>query len=60
MGIIENVITQKGYFFCVVVVTFDFMFPPANTQNNLETSDVSKSQHFSMAASLLEVSAEIE
>ncbi|XP_034087946.1 unconventional myosin-VIIb-like [Gymnodraco acuticeps] len=27
----------------------------ANTQNNLETSDVSKSQHFSMAASLLEV-----
>ncbi|KAK1879385.1 Unconventional myosin-VIIb [Dissostichus eleginoides] len=26
-----------------------------NTQNNLETSDVSKSQHFSMAASLLEV-----
>ncbi|KAF3858547.1 hypothetical protein F7725_011748 [Dissostichus mawsoni] len=27
----------------------------SNTQNNLETSDVSKSQHFSMAASLLEV-----
>ncbi|XP_038575317.1 unconventional myosin-VIIa-like [Micropterus salmoides] len=27
----------------------------ANTQNNLETSDVSKSKHFSIAASLLEV-----
>ncbi|XP_018532939.1 unconventional myosin-VIIa isoform X2 [Lates calcarifer] len=27
----------------------------ATTQNNLETSDVSKSEHFSMAASLLEV-----
>ncbi|XP_042371260.1 unconventional myosin-VIIa-like, partial [Plectropomus leopardus] len=27
----------------------------ANTENNLETSDVSKSEHFSMAASLLEV-----
>ncbi|XP_070700920.1 unconventional myosin-VIIb-like [Pempheris klunzingeri] len=27
----------------------------ANTQNNLETSDVSKSEHFSIAASLLEV-----
>ncbi|XP_040028053.2 unconventional myosin-VIIa [Gasterosteus aculeatus] len=27
----------------------------ANTQNNLETSEVSKSQHFSIAASILEV-----
>ncbi|XP_034744582.1 unconventional myosin-VIIb-like isoform X2 [Etheostoma cragini] len=27
----------------------------ANTQNNLETSDVSKSEHFSIAASILEV-----
>ncbi|XP_034557968.1 unconventional myosin-VIIa-like [Notolabrus celidotus] len=27
----------------------------ANTENNLETSDVSKSEHFSIAASLLEV-----
>ncbi|XP_068459277.1 unconventional myosin-VIIb-like [Clinocottus analis] len=27
----------------------------ANTQNNLETSDVSKSEHFSMAATILEV-----
>ncbi|XP_039672113.1 unconventional myosin-VIIb-like [Perca fluviatilis] len=27
----------------------------ANTQNNLETSDISKSEHFSIAASILEV-----
>ena len=32
------------------------MFPSANIQDNLETSDVSKSEHFSVAASLLEVS----
>lgn len=32
------------------------MSPSATTQNNLETSDVGKSEHFSVAASLLEVS----
>lgn len=37
------------------VFTFDLIFPSATTQNNLETSDVSKSEHFRIAASLLEV-----
>ena len=34
-------------------------FPPANTENNLETSDVSKTVNFNMAASLLEVSKSV-
>lgn len=34
---------------------YEFVFPSANTQNNLETSEVRKSEHFNVAASLLEV-----
>lgn len=37
------------------VPTFDLIFPSATTENNLETSDVRKSEHFGIAASLLEV-----
>lgn len=40
-----------------LLLLFDLVFPPANTLNNLDTSDVSKSEHFSIAASLLGVSA---
>ena len=48
--------TQQADIFGIFVVKFYLVFPPANTQNNLETSDVSKSEHFSVAASILEVS----
>ena len=44
-----------AFFWVTTYVDYVLVLESASTQNNLETSDVCKSEHFTLAASLLQV-----